>query len=179
MASIMRSSQRGIDGFVIFLFEPRDQFGGRHDLADAANALTAAPDLLPGLWLGALARGIGAETHFRYVGLRQVLRIHAGRNDRGLQVIAVNAGEQVGIDDVFRARGRDHLLIALHRVRLGGGCEGGANIGEVGAEQPRGPYSAAVADCARKRDWPIEPLPSLRHECERRYLAGMTASAGG
>ncbi len=37
--------KRWIDGFVLFFFESRDKFGGRQDLADAADALTAG---LPG-----------------------------------------------------------------------------------------------------------------------------------
>ena len=60
-----------------------------------------APDLLPGLRLGALAGGIGAKTHLGGIGGRQVVRIQAGRDDRRLQIIAVHAGEEVGIDDVF------------------------------------------------------------------------------
>src|SRR3954451_554183 len=66
-------SQRRIDRVRIFLLEPRDQLGGRQDLADAADALSAAPDFLPGLWLGALSGRVGAETHFRGVGFRKVV----------------------------------------------------------------------------------------------------------
>jgi hypothetical protein len=47
--------QRRIDRFVVFFFESRDQFGGGQDFADAADALAAAPDFLPGFRLGALA----------------------------------------------------------------------------------------------------------------------------
>src|SRR3954468_11951104 len=39
-----RASQFGVDGLSVFFFEPRDQFGGGDHLADAANALAAAPD---------------------------------------------------------------------------------------------------------------------------------------
>src|ERR1700743_4033468 len=67
-ASRSRKLQCRIDRFGIFPFEPRDQFGGRQDLADAADALPAAPDFLPGLRLGTLARGVGAETHLGCVG---------------------------------------------------------------------------------------------------------------
>src|SRR6202051_4168392 len=63
----MSWSQRQIDGLVVFSFEPRDQFGGGQDLADAADALAAAPDFLPGFWLGALPRRVGTETHFRRI----------------------------------------------------------------------------------------------------------------
>src|SRR6185312_17506561 len=129
--------ERGVDRLVVFLLEPRDQFGRRQDLGDAADALAGAPDFLPGLWLGALARRVGTEAHFRGIGGRQIVGIHAGRDDRRLQIIAVYAGEQVGINDVFRGRGRDHLLVALHRIGFLGGDEGGADIGEVGAQYPR------------------------------------------
>ena len=59
-----------------------------------------------------------------------------------------------------------------------GGDEGRADIGKVGAEHPRRADGAAVADRARQRDRPVEPLPGLGHERERRYLAGMAAGAG-
>src|SRR5437763_12826058 len=135
--------ERGIDRFVIFLFESPDQFSRRHHLGDAADALSGAPDFLPGLWLGALARRVGTEAHFRGIGGREIIGIHAGRDDRRLQIIAVYAGEQVGIDDVFRSRRRDHLLVALDRIGFGGGDEGGADIGKVGAEYARGADGAA------------------------------------
>jgi hypothetical protein len=48
-------SERRIDRFVVFLLEARDEFGHRHDLRHAADALAAAPDFLPGLRLGAFA----------------------------------------------------------------------------------------------------------------------------
>src|ERR1700738_3741374 len=89
------ASQRRIDGLLVFFFEPCDQFGGRQDFADAAYALAAAPDFLPGFRFGALARCVGAEAHFRRVELRKVVGIHPGRDDRRLQIIAVHAGEQV------------------------------------------------------------------------------------
>src|ERR1700722_15041500 len=87
--------QRRIDRFVIFLFETRDHFGSRHDLADAADTLAAAPDFLPGFRLGALARGVWAGTHFRRIGLREIVGVHAGRDNRRLQIIAMHAGEEI------------------------------------------------------------------------------------
>ncbi|SIN87410.1 hypothetical protein SAMN05443247_00374 [Bradyrhizobium erythrophlei] len=33
------TSQRGVDGLGVFLFEPRDQFGGGQHLGDTADAL--------------------------------------------------------------------------------------------------------------------------------------------
>src|ERR1700710_1930096 len=65
-------SQRRIDRVRIFLLEPRDQFGGRQNPADAADALSAAPDFLPGFGFGALAGRIGAEAHFRDIGFGEV-----------------------------------------------------------------------------------------------------------
>ena len=88
------------------------------------------------------------------------------------------AGEQVGIDDVFRSRGRDHLLVALDRIGFGGGDEGGADIGKVGAQYARGADGAAVCNRARQRDRTVEPGPRLRHEGQRRNLASMAAGAG-
>src|SRR3954453_18830136 len=74
-------SQRRIDRFVVFLFEPRDQFGGGHDLADAADALAAAPDLLPGLRFCPFTRCIRAKTHPGGIRCRQIFRVHAGSED--------------------------------------------------------------------------------------------------
>src|SRR5215471_12874209 len=58
---LLLSLQRRIDGRVIFLLEARDQLGGADDLADAADTLPAAPNLLPGLRLRPFTRGIGAK----------------------------------------------------------------------------------------------------------------------
>src|ERR1043166_1162787 len=99
-----KRSQRRVERFVILLLEAADQLGGRQDLADAAHALPGAPDFLPRLRLGALAGGIGAKAHPGGIGGRQVFRVHAGRDDRRLQIVAVHAGEEIGIDDVFRRR---------------------------------------------------------------------------
>src|ERR1700748_1749297 len=84
-----RRLQCGVDGFRIFLLEPRDQFGGGHHLADTADALARAPDFLPGFWLGALARSVGAKTHFRGVGLRKIVRVHSSGHDRRFRGVAM------------------------------------------------------------------------------------------
>src|SRR6202789_1050643 len=82
-------SKRRIDGLFVFFFEARDQLSGRHDLAEAADPLPRAPDILPGLCLGVLAGNSGSETHLRGIRLRQVIRVHAGSHERWLEVIAV------------------------------------------------------------------------------------------
>ncbi|GCC46820.1 hypothetical protein chiPu_0030698, partial [Chiloscyllium punctatum] len=85
----------------------------------------------------------------------------------------------VGVDDVLGGRIGDHALVAFDRIGLLGRDEGGADIGEVGADDARGANGAAVGDGARQRDRPVEPLPRLRYERERRQRAGMAAGAGG
>ena len=67
---------------------------------DIAHALTGAPDILPGLGLGRATR---AERHRRFIRLGQIIGIQPGVLDRAPQIIAVHAGEQIGIDDI---RGR-------------------------------------------------------------------------
>ena len=85
-------------------------------LFDRANALATAPDIFPCLGL------VAFEIHRRWVRNRQIVGIHAGVAHRAFQVIAVNAGEQVGIDDVGgigirRSSACRHLRPALREWR--------------------------------------------------------------
>ena len=45
-----------------------------------------------------------AEVHLALVGLGQRVGIEAGRGDAALQVVAVHAGEEVGVDDLLAGR---------------------------------------------------------------------------
>src|SRR6218665_3450613 len=80
----------------IFAAQSRHQVGGAGDGIDAVNALSAAPDVLPGF------SGAAAEIHLARVGLGQVLRVQARSTDRWRQVVAMNAGEQGAVDDLVR-----------------------------------------------------------------------------
>jgi penicillin-binding protein 1A len=64
----------------VLALQARHQLGRRHHGLDGADALAAAPDVLPGL-LGALA----AEVHLAGVALGQVVGVHAGVADAGLR----------------------------------------------------------------------------------------------
>src|SRR3546814_7039591 len=68
-----------------------------------------SPDVLPRLCLGIAAR---AEIHRLEVALRQIVGVEPGVDDRPAQIIAVNAGEEVRIDDVggaaFDDRSEEH-----------------------------------------------------------------------
>src|SRR5215217_173836 len=75
------------------------QFGDWRRVGDLADALAGAPDVAPRLGLGVAA---GAEIHLRLVAERQVVGIEARGHDRGPEIIAVHAGEKVGVDDVVR-----------------------------------------------------------------------------
>src|SRR3712207_4294601 len=66
------------------------------DPVNRPDTLAGSPDVAPRL-LGAVAAG---EVHGLEVTLREVGRIHARGDDRLPQVIAVDAGEIVEIDDV-------------------------------------------------------------------------------
>ena len=44
----------------------------------------------------------------------------------------MHAGEQIGIDDILRCRGGDHLLVTLRRIGLHRSNERGTDVGKVG-----------------------------------------------
>jgi hypothetical protein len=81
----------------VFAREPGDTLGNAFDGGDGADALTRTPDVLPCLGIGVAAR---TEVHLGRIAFRQIVGIETGGHDRRAQVVAVNAGEQVGIDDV-------------------------------------------------------------------------------
>src|SRR5690606_20861778 len=97
---------------VVLALEARHHLGGARHLVDDADALAAAPDVLPGLGLAALA---ATELHGAHVALGQVVGVEARRHDAGLQVVAVHAGEQARIDDVVGVAGDDRLLVVVAR----------------------------------------------------------------
>src|ERR1700712_5115763 len=96
---------------LIFALQTGDEFGRRLDVLDGADALAAAPDVLPGFL------GIAAEIHLARVALGQVVGVEAGGADRTLEVVAVYAGEEVAIDDGVARAVDDHLLVFLGRAR--------------------------------------------------------------
>ena len=130
---------------------------------------------LPRLLVGVAA---GAEIHLRGIGHRQVFRIEAGIDDGRTQIVAVHAGEQVGVDDVVGAAFGDHALVAFRRIGFLCGDEGGADIGKVGADGARRQNAAAGGDGAGKRDRSVEPGADLLDQREGRQRAGMAAGAG-
>src|SRR5690606_5327134 len=73
-----------------------DDLRRRQDVVDVAHALAGAPDVPPDLGTAAAA---GAEGHLALVGRGQVVGVQPGLDDALAQVVAVNAGEQVGVDD--------------------------------------------------------------------------------
>src|SRR5579885_3354246 len=107
--------QTGGDGFagrergarrLVLGLEPGHDVGGRRGVVDLADALARAPDVAPRLGLLVAA---GAEIHLALVGHRQVVGIEAGRGDRALEVVAVHAGEEVGVDDLLSGAVDDAL----------------------------------------------------------------------
>src|SRR5687768_16832539 len=92
----------------VLALQARDERRRAGDFAHSADALAAAPDLLPGLGLAALA---AAEVHLGGVALGQVVRVQARSTDAGLEVVAVHAGEQAGVDDVVGVGLHDAALV--------------------------------------------------------------------
>src|SRR5665213_2740185 len=132
--------QGGLGGFV-FGGQPGDEFAGRRDRRDRADALAAAPDVAPGLGLLVAA---GAEVHLGRIGLGKVFRIQAGALDARAQIVAVNPGEAVGVENVLAAAFDDHLLVSGNGVGLLRGDESRADVGEVGAHGLGGEDRAAI-----------------------------------
>src|SRR3546814_13988758 len=108
-----------------------------------------SPDVLPRLCLGIAARD---EIHRLEVALRQIVGVEPGVDDRPAQIIAVNAGEEVRIDDVGGAAFDDAVLVAVVGILLGTGDEGAADIGEVGPARLRGEARAAVVHPANGQE---------------------------
>src|ERR1700753_3659762 len=67
-------------GRVVFALEPRHHLAGRRHMLHRADALAAAPDVLPRLGLGVAAR---AEIHLRRIGDRQVVGIEPRAHHTG------------------------------------------------------------------------------------------------
>src|SRR5690606_23618020 len=88
------SAEQARAGRGVLRGEHVDEFRGRAHGVDHADALAAAPDLLPGLGLA------GLEVHLARIARRQVVGIEPGGGDRSPQVVAMHAGEQVRVDDV-------------------------------------------------------------------------------
>ncbi len=90
----------GVNRLVIVLLEPGDQFGRRTATLPSAGRSPRFPSQAFGLAL------LSPEHRCRSSSSRDRRSadrpIHAGVNDRRLQIAAVHPGEQVGIDDVFR-----------------------------------------------------------------------------
>src|SRR5690606_9238249 len=114
----------------ILILEFGDEVGDGTYRSHRADALTRSPDVLPRLCLGIAAR---TEVHRLQIAFGQILGVHARRDDRLAEVVAVHAGEEVRIDDVGGAALDDAVFIALLGIRLDGRYESAADIGEVGA----------------------------------------------
>src|SRR5258708_37054754 len=98
-APLGRSARRGLKiesgaRSRIFALNALDQ--RRHALPrmNPAHALSGAPDIAPRLGRSVAA---GAEVHFRFVRLREVIGVKTGARDAAAQVIAVHAAEQRGV----------------------------------------------------------------------------------
>ena len=105
-----------------------------------------------------------------------MIGIETRRDDRGPQVIAVNPGEQIAVDDVRSGIFGDRLLVAGHGIGLRGGDPGAAHIGEIGAQRLGRQDRTAAGDRPGQRHRPGKPGADFLHQCERRLHPGMAAS---
>ncbi len=90
----------------------------------------------------------------------------------------MHAGEQVGVDDVAGGALHDGLLVGFDRIRLFGGDEGRAHVGQVRPGRQRRQDGIAVGDGARQQQRAVEPLADLVDQRERRGRARMAARPG-
>ncbi len=166
-----RSERQAFAGCGVLAAQAPDQLGRARHLGDRADALPAAPDVLPGLLR------VAAEVHLAGIRFGQVVRIESRGTDGGREVVAMHAREEVAVDDVVGVALDDGLLVGLLRARLVRGDEGRADIGEVGAHGLRGQDGATRGDRARERQRAVEPLADFLDERERALDAGMAARA--
>uniref|UniRef100_A0A0N4ZL17 PE-PGRS family protein n=1 Tax=Parastrongyloides trichosuri TaxID=131310 RepID=A0A0N4ZL17_PARTI len=150
-------------GGAILTFQAVDDVGDALLLVDRAAAVAATADVLPDLDLAvvhlAVFGGLGAE-------FRQVVDVQTGGGQGGFQIVAGDAGEDVGIDDVFGAAGDDLAL------------EAGAQIGEVGAHGLGRQHVLTGAHRPRQDDDAVEELTHLVDQGEGAAVAALAASAG-
>ena len=107
-------------------FQPVHDRGRARTFVNDANPLPSSPDILPG-------SGFLARRDLRYITFltRQSGRIHASALNRRPQIIAVNAGEVVGVHDVVGAAVDNHLLVGCVRISLLGGNKQGAGVAAI------------------------------------------------
>ena len=148
--------------------------GHRFDGLDLPHALPHAPDVLPGFLELAAA---GTEVHFGSIGHRQVVGVEPGILDRFTQIVAVHAGEQIGVDHVCGGGIDDALFVGRAGVGFMAHQPARAHVGQVRAHRLGRQYVFAAADRAGQDDNAVVPLPQLAQQCERRKRTGMTAGA--
>src|ERR1700735_5406236 len=136
---------------LVFRRHPVDQRLDRFDVVNAADALPGAPDVAPCLEFRVAA---GAEIHFRLIGLGKLVGVEAGARHAAAQVVAGDAAEQRGVDDVLAAAVDEHLLVLSAGVALLRGDETRPEIGEIRAQRRRGQYIGSRAHCARQNNRP-------------------------
>ena len=85
-------TEQARSGLRILTLQACHQLGRGHHLVNRANALAAAPDVLPGFLRTA------AKVHLAGVGLWQVVRVQTGSANGWRQEVAMYAGKQIAVD---------------------------------------------------------------------------------
>ncbi|KAG0774379.1 hypothetical protein G6F22_014109 [Rhizopus arrhizus] len=157
--------------FVVLAAQRVDDLAGGFDAGDAPHALARAPDVFPRLDPGRTEVGRAA------VRLRQVARIQPGGRDAGLQVVAGNAGEERGVEDVGRAGLDDGGFVAFAGIGFFAGDEARAHVGEVSAHGQRRQHVCAGRDGARQDQRAVIEAAHFGYQREGAQRAGMAACA--
>src|SRR5205807_7756032 len=97
--SVARSRGKTFFRSEIFALQPRDEGADRLDPLDGADALPRSPNVFPRLFGAIAAR---PKVHLARVALGQIVRVKAARHDRWPEVIAMDPGEEIRINDVAR-----------------------------------------------------------------------------
>jgi len=153
------------DRLVVILPHSRNDLRHRRGILDATDALPRAPDILPGLRFGVAAR---AEIHLRFVGLRQIGRVESGGDQRRPQIVAMNTGNQIGVDDVARCMIDQHLLMSGRCICFFGGDEARSDIGHVCTQHLRRCDAVTIGNRARQKNGLVEPLANFSQQRKRR-----------
>lgn len=115
-------------GCEVLAFHSRDEVLDAPNALDRADPLTGPPDVLPCLGLGVAA---AAEVHLRGIACGKVVGIQSGVLDRAAEVVPMNPGEQVRVDDAFGRSFDNPLFVGGVGVGLVRRDEGASGVTEV------------------------------------------------
>ena len=104
-------------------------------------------------------------------------RVDAPSVEAGLEEVAADAGQAVGVDEIAHLRPQQHLLVGLGGAGFFAGHEAGADIGEVRAERFGGANLQAIVDRAAKDQATVAERADFARQREAALQRGVAAGA--